>query len=97
MKDTFERFEQPDRGRFGDNESAPSRKAPRVTGASDLVDLTLQLRFEKPLSVAVTDPAKPQKQEWTWLPKSQIEFEKKGGVAVVVTLPEWLARSKGLV
>jgi len=96
MKDAFEKFQQPERGRFGDNESAPSRSHPRVTGASDLVDLTLQLRQEKPLAIAVTDPAKLS-LGWVWLPKSQIEYQKRQGAIVVVTLPEWLAKSKGLI
>lgn len=97
MKDSFDAFAQPERGRFGDNEQQhrPGR-GPRVTGASDLVDLTLELRQEKPLAIAVTNPAKPG-GKWIWLPKSQIEFESKGVGIAVVTLPQWLAHEKGLI
>lgn len=96
MRDTFDMFEEPERGRFGDNESEQRGRSPqRVNGASDLVDLVLQLQLEKPLAIAVTDPAKPG-SSWVWLPKSQIEFEKVSAGCVKVTLPEWLARNKGL-
>jgi hypothetical protein len=92
-RDLYDEFtEREDRGRFGERERS---RAQRVTGASDLVDLTLQLRQEKPLAIAITDPAKAG-AAWIWLPKSQIEFEKKSAGVVVVTLPEWLAVDKGL-
>lgn len=32
-----------------------------------------------------------------WLPRSQIEFERKRSGEVTVTMPEWLAIEKGLV
>lgn len=96
-RDTFDRFQPPARGRFGDNEQAPRRGGPRVTGASDLRDLTLQWRMEKENAIAVTKPGDDDAR-WAWLPKSQIEYERKaGGREVVVTLPEWLAVEKGLV
>jgi hypothetical protein len=94
-RDAFDMFQEPERGRFGDNERA-ERKGPRVTGASDLVDLTLNFAAQTPLAIAVCDPAgNPRKH--IWLPKSQIEFEMKGKGVVVVTLPKWLAKSKGLI
>lgn len=87
-------FEKPERGRFGDDESESIRGNDSVR--SDLVDLTMNLHLEKPLAIAVTDPAKPQ-SEWIWLPKSKIEYEKLGKGVVTVTLPKWLAKDKGLV
>lgn len=92
IRDTFDRFTPQDRGLFGDHESVRGNDSVR----SDLVDLTLILRMEKPLAIAVTDPAKPS-GAWIWLPKSKIEFEKKSATAVVVTLSEWLAQEKGLI
>jgi hypothetical protein len=94
-RDTFDMFQEPKRGRFGDNEAEQPRQV-RINGASDLIDVTLQLQHEKPLSIAVTDPATPG-SKWIWLPKSQIEFEKLAGGAVKVTLPEWLAKKQGLI
>ena len=96
MRDTFDAFRNPERGRFGDNEYQRDDCA-ALKGANRLHDLTLTLRQEKPLSIAVTDPAKAGAAPWIWLPKSQIEFEKKSATIVVVTLPEWLAKEKGLV
>lgn len=94
IRDTADMFEQPERGRFGENEE--QRWPGRVTGASDLHDFTLTLRQERPLSIAVSDPSKPG-APWIWLPKSHIEMERKGGAVVVVTVPEWLAVNKGLL
>jgi hypothetical protein len=96
-RDTFDNFQQPERGRFGDNEAAEpkARSKPRVTGASDLIDLTLRLMKDNPLSIAVTDPAK-RDGKWIFLPKSQIEYRDIGHGTVIVTLPGWLAEDKGL-
>lgn len=93
MKDTFDKFHERDnRGLFGDDESIRGNDSVR----SDLVDLTLELREERPLAIAVSDPAKP-KNKWVWLPKSKIEFSAKGRGIVEVTMPGWLAREKGLI
>jgi hypothetical protein len=91
-RDTFDMFQRPDRGRFGDNESIRGNDSVR----SDLVDLTLNFRSETPLAIAVTDPA-TAKSKWVWLPKSGIEFEAKGKGFVEVTMPASLAKEKGLI
>jgi len=95
-RDTFDNFQKPERGMFGDNERQhrPGR-GPKVTGTSNLIDLTLRLMKDNPLSIAVTDPAKPG-AKWIFLPKSQIEYVDKGHGVVEVTLPGWLAADKGL-
>jgi hypothetical protein len=90
--DEFMRERNETRGRFGDDEVRGNDSV-----RSDLVDLTLQLRCERPSSIAVSDPAKPRAAPWTWLPRSQIEIEKKSASVVVVTVPKWLAREKGLI
>jgi len=56
----------------------------------------MRLRQEKPLAVAVTDPAKVA-CPWVWLPRSQIEIEHISDNIVTVTMPEWLARDKELI
>lgn len=96
IRDAFDQFAPRDRGRFGENECGNDRITGNDSVRSDLVDLTLTLRHEKPLAIAVTDPAQAQ-AKWIWLPKSKIEFERKGGMTIVVTLPGWLAKEKGLV
>jgi hypothetical protein len=97
VKDAADMFAPRARGRCGDNEAQhrPGR-GPKVTGAAGLVDLTLRLVRERPLSIAVTDPAQPG-GKWIFLPKSQIEYADKGAGVVEVTLPGWLARDKGLI
>ena len=110
MKDSFEKFQAPDRGRFGDNELAPERTArgPRVTGASDLKDLELKQHAKTGNAVLVSDGQNGHKPQW--LPLSQVEIEETGRTervwnddrrsyapAVKVTLPEWLALAKGLI
>lgn len=110
-RDTFDAFTPPERGRFGDNESRPrSGKGPRVTGASDLLDLTLVLHHQTEKALLVS--ADGNEKRAAWLPKSQIEFVPTGTyvegvkkvdglpkkfVVVAVTLPDWLAAQKGLI
>lgn len=109
-RDTFEMFQEPERGRFGDNESAAPTHA-RVNGASDLIDVTMYLHAEsKPGqkeqgAIRVSDDRDDAKAKW--LPKSQVEFVRGGkrerskqGIfieVVTVTLPQWLAKEKGLI
>lgn len=90
---TIDMFDR-DRDRFGDNESSPGR----VTGTSNLVDVTVYLMHDKPekKAIAVTDPAKPN-GGWIWLPRSQIEYVKTEPGIVIVTLPDWLAEKNGLL
>ncbi len=97
MKDTFDRFATPDRGRFGDNDASPTQEA-----RSDLVDRDLILRSDRKGSkaIAVDRDGNAEFEDWIWLPRSQIEYELKGlgpqGNRVRVTLPRWLAEKKGL-
>ena len=71
-----------------------------MTGNSDLIDLTLQKHAETKLAILVSDDGNEKRA--VWLPLSQCEVAAApgtGGVRglVLVTLPEWLATSKGLV
>lgn len=98
MKDTFEKFAAPERGRFGDNEQAP-----RVTGASNLCELDLFLRNDNPTkkAIAVSRHAMTSFADWSWLPRSLIEYEligvAEGVTRVRVILPRPLAAEKGLL
>lgn len=93
LQDTADMFAKPERGRFGDNEQHRPGSGPRVTGASDLIDVTLTLRRDNPLSITVSD----DKGRWISLPKSQIEYCDLGHGEVEVTMPEWLAIRERLV
>lgn len=93
-RDTFDMFARPDRGRFGDNESGSIRGNDSVR--SDLVDVTVILRDDRPLAIAVTQ-MQGAGAKWIWLPKSKIEYVAKGNGVIEVTMPTWLAKEKGLI
>lgn len=99
IRDTFYRFQPRDRGLFGDNES---RDDTRVT-KSDLVDLDLILHNDNPdkKAIAVSTDRLTPFARWVWLPRSLIEYEHKATarrtIVVRVTLPEPLAKEKGLI
>jgi hypothetical protein len=66
---------------------------------SPLIDITMLLHHETKLAVLVSDDG--ERGNAVWLPKSQIEIDKKlrkerGLFIVDVTLPERLAIDKGL-
>lgn len=71
-----------------------------MNGNSNLVDLLLQKHAETKLAILVSDDG--DEKHGIWIPKSQVEIAPAPGVGssrsiVLVTLPEWLAESKGLV
>lgn len=61
---------------------------------SKLVDLSLHYHLATDKAIMVSENGDEDKA--VWLPKSQIEYEIKKG-SVEVTLPEWLAKAKGLI
>lgn len=109
-RDTFDLFSDKDRGRFGDNESAP---APRVTGASDLYDVDCVLHHDtkKAVGGAILVSIDGDETKAQWLPHSLIEYvlkpsyvpgvRKNGQVVtlqvVTVTLPKNLAKQRDLL
>lgn len=90
------------RARFGENESESVRGNDSVR--SNLCDLDLILHNDNPQkqAIAVSFKADTPFAQWAWLPRSMIEYERTGigkdkGVLVRVTMPESLAKQKGLV
>lgn len=63
--------------------------------AERLADITVALHHETDKAVLVSDDG--DRENAVWLPKSKIEIEHKQGNTVEVTLPEWLAKDKGLI
>jgi hypothetical protein len=68
---------------------------------SDLIDVTIQMHIETEKAVLVSDDG--DKDKAVWIPKSQCEIsfhpsmrERGKGIATI-TLPQWLARDKGLI
>lgn len=53
-----------------------------------LTDIAVQIKHETPKAFLIFDGAKE-----VWLPKSQCENNRDG----TITLPEWLAKDKGLI
>lgn len=106
-RDTFDMFDAPDRGRFGDNESESVRGNDSVR--SDLIDLSLALHHQTEKAVLVSIDGDERKAQW--IPKSRCEVEQHssfirgrckdgspiGCRSVTVTLSERLAKEKGLV
>ena len=99
-RNTFDMFTPPDRGRFGDNESVRGNDSVR----SNLCDLDLILHNDNPSkqAIAVSLRGDTPFEQWVWLPRSLIEYEKTGigvnkSALVRVTLPEPVAKQKGLI
>lgn len=61
-----------------------------VARKSDLIDCAVQLHHETPKAWLVSDDGDRTKA--VWIPKSQAEFENG-----ILTMPEWLAKEKGLI
>lgn len=63
---------------------------------NELTDVTLQLHHETDRAILVSDDGHGEKA--VWIPKSQCEFEQTGKPGIVlVTLPTWLAKERGLI
>jgi hypothetical protein len=58
----------------------------------ELWDATFTLVAETEKAILVTEDGGKTK---SWLPKSQIEYDKVGETGVEVTMPIWLAKEKG--
>jgi hypothetical protein len=98
-RDTFDHFQPRERSLFGDNERRSDDRVERV----NLCDLDLFCHNDNPTKQAIavsTDRLTPFAQ-WKWLPRSVIEYETTGSVrncaTVRVTLPERVAKEKGLI
>lgn len=106
-RDTFDRFQPSERGRFGDNEHAPIRG--NDSARSDLVDVMVAIHHGTPNALLVSSDGRNAAAQW--LPRTKIEIEhtprrvigddregREVELAVaIVTLPRWLAKAKGLV
>lgn len=91
---------QPSQSRFGDDNAVTK---------SDLSDFDMALHYDTGKAVLVSETGEEAKA--IWLPKAQIEIvrtdktvtgTRKNGQAmnwplVTVTVPEWLAKEKGLI
>lgn len=63
---------------------------------SKLVDIACVVREKREKAIAVVDGTMDpelNREKWFWLPRSQIEINDDA----TVTMPEWLAKEKGLI
>jgi hypothetical protein len=60
--------------------------------SQETTEITVEILRESERAIQVTDGDVTE-----WLPKSQLEYEGEAGQTVVVTMPEWLAKDKGLI
>jgi hypothetical protein len=61
---------------------------------SDLVDIAVVRHAETEKAILISDTG--DKKDAVWVPKSQVEIE-DDGQTITVTMPEWLAKDKGLI
>lgn len=62
---------------------------------SDLIDVTVHVHHQTERAVLVSDDG--EERGAVWLPLSQIEIEMMKPPIAEVTMPQWLARDKGLI
>jgi hypothetical protein len=110
IRDTFEKFSPPERGRFGDNESASVRHPDGTDVTRDtaaVIDFVVHGGSAKAIQVSIDG----REVSAVWLPRSQIKVEHQNKLVMgerrdgreielgtcTITLPLWLAREKGLV
>jgi hypothetical protein len=65
---------------------------------SDLIDITCRVISEREKAIAIVNGTMEtvgpyEREKWFWLPRAEIEINDDG----TITLPEWLAREKGLI
>lgn len=63
-----------------------------------IVDIELEPRMEREKAQAffAGELDHKDREVWVWLPFSIVEIE-KDGKRVIVSMPEWLAKDKGLI
>lgn len=61
----------------------------------ELTDITLELHFETEKAYLFSDDGDREKAKW--VPKSQVEIEKKRDNIYEVTMPIWLAAKNGWI
>ena len=59
---------------------------------SDLVDIACTVRTETARAWLINDGTRE-----VWVPKSQVEVEIVGTKSAIATMPEWMAKEKGLI
>lgn len=94
MRDSFDKFQPADRGRFGDNE-ADSREVKKLSRSASLNDITVTVTRKTERAALVRDIATGRE---FWLPLSQIELSPlAGGKSYNCAIPHWLCKENGIL
>lgn len=66
-----------------------------TSGRSNLIEVAADFRRDTDRGIAIWDGDRDEagREVWTWLPKKLVENNGDG----TFTMPEWLARDKGLI
>jgi hypothetical protein len=96
MRDTFQRFQPQDRGRFGDNEQRDNEVERQPSkGGKKLHDLDCDVISHSERAVKVRLHSNGRTD---WFPLSQCEVTpKEDGRGHSIAVPEWLLTSKGIL
>jgi bisphosphoglycerate-dependent phosphoglycerate mutase len=68
-----------------------------MSGEAYLTDVILHRHVMSPSGKAVLVSSDGNRNKAVWLPLSQIEMEEIDAVTIKITLPEWLAKDKGII
>lgn len=72
-----------------------------ATGKSNIIDVSVELRRDDARQQAIAvfngDTDDNDREVWQWLPRSLIEYDETSEGVIEVSLPEWLAKDKGLI
>ena len=60
-----------------------------------IVDVTVQIHHRTAKAVLVSDDGSEDRR--VWLALSLVEIEEKPGGVAEITMPEWLAKERGLI
>lgn len=95
MRDTFERFQPRERGRFGDNEQSSEVDRLPAKGGRKLHDLACDVlgQTERAVKVRLSSNRRIE-----WFPLAQVEVSRnEDGKGHTIAVPEWILTQKGIV
>ena len=65
------------------------------TARANLTDLTVTIHAQTTAAIMVSDDG--EREHACWLPLSETEVNERKGAIAEITIPEWLAKDRGLI
>lgn len=62
---------------------------------ANLTDLTVTIHAKTPAAIMVSDDG--EREHACWLPLAHTEINTQRGITAEITIPEWLAKDRGLI